>query len=167
MPFDSRRTKDVFYQYFWVKVADNAEVDRQRAAQLMTGPDSNGFYQPMISDVYPASRPSSPLVIAQKKADVHLGFEIKPAEALGKGYVLDLRMARPGYTLEEARRWIGTDDGIKWKGNSLVVLGYVAVVPVALGPVKRAAQKGKATTTARKKGAAKARAKAPAKRRRK
>ena len=142
MAFDSGTAKDVFYQYFWVKIANDQQVAAQRKGQLLKGPDSNGFFFPMISDVVPAAKPSRALMVAGKKANVHVGFEIDPVEAAGKGLMLDLRMATPGYTLPEARKWIGTTAGIQWAGGALCVLCFVAIEPLKAGvPAAKKVQK--------------------------
>lgn len=121
---DSKKKKhDVLYQYFWIKVASKAEVNRQRAEGLTKG--AVDYIQPLTQTVViPWLRMLSTLEDARLAIDVVARNDMK--EVKDKGMYVGVHML-DGVDKTKAEAWIDTDEGKAWKGEAFCFLCHASV----------------------------------------
>ena len=113
----------ITYQYFWVKIASKAEVNRQRAAGLTK--EGDDYLRPQTVSVHPT--PLRPVkTLAQAKLSVDIGAHIDMKEVEAHDSYVDIRIL-DGYDSPRALGWIETTEGTNWKGNAFCFLCHASV----------------------------------------
>jgi hypothetical protein len=122
-PAVASKDDGITYQYFWLKVCTEAEVEAGRTTFLdnaSTRPD--GSSRIMRPGIVPKKA-----IVMNKGLDISVGIFHDPAMVAEKGLLVDAMEFEPHYTKQEVADWIKTDPGKKWKGTCFVVLCSVAL----------------------------------------
>jgi len=121
----------VLYKYFWLKIASEEEVNRQRRSSLEKGEDERTvFLHPTTIGINPAKKKSEKILAAARDCNAHLGFLLDLKQAQKHKMLVDFIEIETGHDRASAQEWIHTEDGKDWAGNSFCVLCYAAIEPV-------------------------------------
>ena len=115
----------IIFQYFWVKVASKAEVNRQRLERLSS--EEAFEVRPETTTTVPRPlRVMSTANDAVARLSVDIGVKLDMKEVELHGSYVEIYLLDSGYD-GKPEDWIKTDAGRAWKGKAFCFLAHASV----------------------------------------